>query len=59
MRLTRMTNDQWQRLAATRRSIDLAGTPARVSINAIEIELAAIERFEAAANPRVRVPDRS
>jgi hypothetical protein len=43
-----MTNEQWLRLAATRRSIDLAGTPARASINAIEIELASIERAERA-----------
>jgi hypothetical protein len=43
LRLHRITDDQWQRLAAARRSEDLAGTPARASIGAIEIELLALE----------------
>ena len=50
MRLTRLTTEQWLRLVSHHRTIDLAGTPARASINAIEIELAAIERAEATRN---------
>jgi hypothetical protein len=42
LRLHRVTDEQWQRLAAARRSEDLAGTPARASIGAIEIELLAL-----------------
>ena len=50
MRLMRMTNEQWTRLVATRRTIDLKGTPARVTINAIELELSALVRSEATAS---------
>jgi hypothetical protein len=39
LRLRRAADDQWQRRAATRRTQDLAGPPARASIGAIEIEL--------------------
>ena len=43
LRLHRITEEQWQRLAAARRTQDLAGPPARASIGAIEIELHALE----------------
>jgi hypothetical protein len=52
MRLRRLTSEQRARLFATRRTLDLSGTPARVSINAIENELAAIERAEVERNSR-------
>ena len=42
-RLHRITDEQWQRLAAARRGIDLAGSPPRTAIGAIEIELRALE----------------
>ncbi|MDP9336047.1 MAG: hypothetical protein M3Q30_22435 [Actinomycetota bacterium] len=39
LRRRRVTNDERQRLAAARRTQDLAALPARASIGAIEIEL--------------------
>jgi hypothetical protein len=42
LRLHRITDEQWQRLAAARRKRDLAGPPARASIGAIQIELRAL-----------------
>ena len=43
LRLHRITDEQWQRLAAARRTQDLAGPPAHASIGAIQIELRALE----------------
>ena len=43
LRLHRVTDEQWQRLAASRRSADLDATPPRASIGAIEIELHALD----------------
>jgi hypothetical protein len=42
-RLYRVSDEEWQRLAATRRSRDLAGTPPRASIGAIETELSSLD----------------
>jgi hypothetical protein len=42
LRLHRITDEQWQRLAAARRAQDLPASPARASIGAIEIELRAL-----------------
>ena len=42
LRLHGVTDEQWLRLAASRRNEDLAGPPARASIGAIEIELRAL-----------------
>jgi hypothetical protein len=42
LRLHRITDEQWQRLAAARRGFDLAGSPPRTAIGAIEIELRAL-----------------
>ena len=39
LRLHRVTDEQWLRLAAFRRSHDLAGPPPRAAIGAIENEL--------------------
>jgi hypothetical protein len=39
LRLHRINDEQWQRLAAARRGVDLAGSPPRAAIGAIEIEL--------------------
>src|SRR5262249_20233486 len=39
LRLHRVSDEQWQRLAAARRNEDRAATPQRASIRAIEIEL--------------------
>jgi hypothetical protein len=39
LRLHRVTDEQWVRLAAFRRSRDLSGPPPRASITAIESEL--------------------
>jgi hypothetical protein len=47
LRLHRLTEDQWLRLAAARRAEDLAASPARASIGAIEIELRALVTREA------------
>ncbi len=44
LRLHRVTDETWHRLAAARRSEDLAGPPARASISAIEVELRSLER---------------
>jgi hypothetical protein len=52
MQFRRLTNDQRVRLFATRRTIDVSNAPARVSIGAIELELASIERAEATRNAR-------
>ncbi len=43
LRLYRLRDDEWQRLAATRRNQDLAATPPRASIGAIENELSALD----------------
>jgi hypothetical protein len=43
LRLHRITDDQWERLAAARRTQDLARPPARASIGAIQVELRALE----------------
>jgi hypothetical protein len=43
LRLYRVTDEQWQRLAASRRDQDPPGAPARTSIGAIEVELRALE----------------
>jgi hypothetical protein len=43
LRLHRVTDEQWQRLAASRRRQDLSGPPARTSIGAIEVELRALD----------------
>lgn len=47
LRLHRITDEQWQRLAAARRAQDAAASPARASIGAIEIELRALVAREA------------
>jgi len=39
LRLHRVTDEQWLRLAAFRRSHDLSGPPPRAAIGAIESEL--------------------
>ena len=52
LRLHRVTDEQWQRLAAARRRQDLAGRPARVSISAIEVELRTLEGAEPARDDR-------
>jgi hypothetical protein len=39
LRLHRVSDEQWQRLAAARRNRDRSGAPPRASIRAIEIEL--------------------
>jgi hypothetical protein len=43
LRLHRVTDDEWQRLAASRRVQDLTGAPARTAIGAIEVELRALD----------------
>jgi hypothetical protein len=43
LRLHRITDEQWQRLAASRRAPDIGGPPPRASINAIEVELQSLE----------------
>ncbi|HEV7526296.1 MAG TPA: hypothetical protein VGP92_15090 [Acidimicrobiia bacterium] len=56
LRLHRITDEQWQRLAAARRGHDPAGPPPRASIGAIEIELRALDGPEpAVSGPPVRV----
>jgi hypothetical protein len=47
LRLHRVTDDTWQRLANARRAQDLAASPARASIGAIEIEIRALVAREA------------
>jgi hypothetical protein len=47
LRLHRVTDDMWQRLANARRAQDLAASPARASIGAIEIEIRALVAGEA------------
>ena len=51
LRLHRVSDEQWQRLAAARRNQDRSGAPPRASIRAIEIELRTLD-------PGVRVPVR-
>ena len=46
LRLHRVTDEQWQRLAAARRAEDRAGTPPRTAIGAIETQLRSLERLE-------------
>jgi len=43
LRLHRITEEQWQRLAAARRGADLAASPPRSAIGAIEIELRSLD----------------
>jgi hypothetical protein len=43
LRLHRVTDEQWRRLAASRRDHDTTGAPARTAIGAIEVELRALE----------------
>jgi hypothetical protein len=43
MRLLRMTDEKWRRLAAAQRAGDLDGAPPRTEIGAIEIELRALQ----------------
>jgi hypothetical protein len=43
LRLYGLRDDEWQRLAATRRNQDLAATPPRASIGAIETELSSLD----------------
>ena len=49
LRLHRITDEQWQRLAAARRGIDLAASPPRSAIGAIEIELRGLDASPAPA----------
>ena len=42
LRLHRVSDEEWQLLAAARRNQDLAGPPPRASINAIETELTSL-----------------
>jgi len=44
LRLPRVTDDEWRRLAAARRTRDLSGPPARASIGAIEMEVRSLDR---------------
>ena len=46
LRLQRVSDDTGQRLAATRRTEDVARPPARVAIGAIEIELRLLDRSQ-------------
>jgi len=43
LRLHRITDEQWQRLAAARRGADLSGSPPRSAIGAIESELRSLD----------------
>jgi hypothetical protein len=51
LRLHRVTDEQWQRLAASRRAEDRAGTPPRAAIGAIEKQLRSLERLEPFPEP--------
>ncbi|MDQ1380901.1 MAG: hypothetical protein QOG65_2941 [Actinomycetota bacterium] len=42
LRLHPVSDEEWQRLVATRRNQDLAAAPPRASINAIETELTSL-----------------
>ena len=53
LRLHRITDEQWQRLATTRRTQDPARPPARASIGAIQIELRAL----AGSRPSIATTD--
>jgi hypothetical protein len=46
LRLHRVNDDTWRRLARARRKPDLAASPARASIGAIEIEIRALVERE-------------
>jgi hypothetical protein len=52
LRLHRVTEEQWLRLAAFRRSHDLGGPPPRAAIGAIESELRTL-----GAEPKASDPD--
>ncbi len=43
LRLLRVTDEQWRRLAASRRDDEGTGAPARTAIGAIELELRALD----------------
>ena len=43
LRLHRISDEQWQRLAAARRGSDLMGSPPRSAIGAIESELRGLD----------------
>ena len=51
LRLHRVTDEQWQRLAAFRRAQELGGTPDRAAIGAIEVELRSLDASAALAAP--------
>ena len=53
LRLHRVTDEQWQRLAAARRTRDPYRPPARASIGAIQVELRALE----ASRPTISTTD--
>jgi len=46
LRLHRLTDDEWRRVAAARRAGDVVAAPARASIGAIEIELRLLDRSQ-------------
>jgi hypothetical protein len=50
MRLYRVSDEQWRRLAAARRNEDRAAVPPRATIRAIEIELRTLETGVTAAD---------
>jgi hypothetical protein len=43
LRLHRVTDEQWHRLAASRREQEVTGAPPRTSISAIEVELKSLD----------------
>ena len=51
LRLHRVTDEEWQRLAALRRARDLGGTPDRAAIGAIEVELRSLDASAVLAAP--------
>jgi hypothetical protein len=54
LRLHRVSDEQWQRLAAARRNEDRSAVPPRAAIRAIEIELRSLERGAATDGPDLR-----
>jgi len=54
LRLHRVSDEQWQRLAAARRNEDRAAAPPRASIRAIEIEVRSLETGEATGGNELR-----